>query len=133
MVFVKIADIVKTLREFPKPPNFDMNEGVQAMRNEMYMKNLYLPSFVTYPDLQYFVKLILRNEERSDAWESVQAYLEQERFIDNTKAREVTGITNTEEMSRMLAGWVSDGLLVRISPPESKKYALYMLPSVKIL
>ena len=125
--------LVKTLREFPEPPNFDMNEGVKAMRNEMNMKNLYLPSFITYPDLQYFVKLILRNEERSDAWEKVQAHLEREGFIDNTKAREVAGITRTEEMSRMLAGWVSDGLLMKISPTGSKKHTLYMLRSAKIL
>ena len=125
--------LVKTLREFPEPPNFDMNEGVKAMRNEMHMHNLYLPSFITYPDLQYYVKLVLRNGERSGAWENVQAYLEKERFIDNTKAREITGVAAADDMSRMLAGWVAYGLLIKMSPTGSKKHTLYRLSSANIL
>lgn len=125
--------VVKTLREFPNPPNFDRNEGVRAMRNAMEQRNLHLPFFVTYPDLPYSVKLILRNEERSDAWNKVQAYLEREIFIDNTKAREVSGITGTEEMSRMLSRWVAEGLLQRMSPTGSKRKTMYVLPSAKIV
>lgn len=125
--------IVKTLREFPEPPNFDRNEGVQAMRKEMEQNNLYLPSFLTYPDLPYCVKLVLKNEKRSDKWDKIKMYFEQEDFINNAKARELTGITQTDEMSRMLAGWAAEGLLKKVSPDGSKKHTLYALSSKKIL
>ena len=125
--------IVKTLREFPEPPNFDMNEGVRAMRADMEQANLHLPLFITYPDLEYSVKLVLKNEKRSDAWEKVRVYLEQEHLIDNTKAREVTGTSSTEEMSRTLSGWVEEGLLQRMAPSGSKKHTYYVLSSARIL
>ena len=69
--------LVKTLREFPKPPNLDMNEGVKAMRREMEEQDLYMPYFITYPDTDEFVvTLVLRNEKLPSEWKEVKKYLE---------------------------------------------------------
>ncbi|MDE0243704.1 MAG: putative DNA binding domain-containing protein [Candidatus Kaiserbacteria bacterium] len=126
--------LVKTLREFPEPPNLDRNEGVRAMRNQMKKNNLYPPVFVTYPDLdKRSVKLVLKTEERTAEWEKVQEYLEREKSVDNKTARKITGITSAVKMSRMLGGWATEGLLEKISPVGSKKGTLYILPSKKII
>ncbi|MDE0243271.1 MAG: hypothetical protein OYG31_00975 [Candidatus Kaiserbacteria bacterium] len=123
--------MVKTLREFPNPPNLDMNEGVKAMRSEMKKKNLYMPSFVTHPDIENSVKLILSNEEAPSEWERVKEYLEKKDYIKNETAREITGITQRNEMSSMLKEWHKKGLLRKITRGKSKRYTYYVLPDFK--
>ncbi len=125
--------IIKTLRDFPEPPNLDRNESVKAMRGEMEKNNLYPPLFITYPDLHYCVKLVLKNEKCSSEWKKIRNHLAHAMHIDNAKAREITGITQTDEMSRTLANWVAKGLLKRISPDGSKKSTLYTLPSKRLI
>ena len=125
--------MIKTLREFPEPPNLDRNEGVKAMRKEMEKNNLYPPLFITYPDLHYCVKLVLKNEECSNEWKKVRDHLAQAVYIDNAKARKITGITQIDEMSRTLADWVAKGLLKRANPDGSKKNTLYTLPSKRLI
>ncbi len=106
--------IVKHLREFPEQPNLDRNEGVQAMRNEMRSQNLYDPIYLTYPVYQDSVKVLLLNENRQSEWEKVREYLVENRYINNSKAREITNIGQLHEMSRLFKKWVTQGLLLKI-------------------
>lgn len=64
--------LVKHLREFPKPPNFNLNEGVKAMRAEMEKQNLYPPIFFIYPLYKDSVKVVLFNEDQPTEWEKVK-------------------------------------------------------------
>jgi ATP-dependent DNA helicase RecG len=109
--------LVKHLREFPFPPNLDENEGVRAMREEMNSQNLYPPLFLSYPLFQDAVKVILLNEHRPSEWKKISSYLQENKFISNEKAREVTGIKQRDKMSYMLRRWVDQGLLIQLVPP----------------
>lgn len=120
--------LVKHLREFPAAPNFDQNEGVRAMRSEMHTQNLYPPIFLTYPLYQDAVKIVLFNEIVATEWDKVQQYLSENKFINNQKARELTGISDKDTISKQFKRWVKQGLLLRIDHPSgSKKLIKYKL------
>ena len=121
--------LVKHLREFPSPPNLDQNEGVKAMRSEMKAQNLYPPIFLTYPTLQDAIRVILLNEKVATEWEKVSFYLEENKYITNEKARELTGIMQRDRMTQILKNWVGHGLLIQIIPPSGYvKGTKYRLP-----
>ncbi len=124
--------IVKHLREFPEAPNLDMNEGVVAMRNEMKSEGLYPPLFWTYPNLQDAVRVILLNEKAPSEWEKVRDYLEKNNYVTNEIARQVTGIVQNYQMSRLLSKWVDQGLLIKVGKFKSTKYKLRDSDEVKI-
>jgi len=117
--------LVKHLREFPNPPNLDRNEGVQAMRNEMSRNNLYPPIFVSYPYLQDAVRVILLNELQSTEWDKIKNYLEDNTYVDNSTARDVTGVEQLHSMSRLFKKWVDSGLLLKVG--SSNKTTRYKL------
>lgn len=108
--------LVKHLREFPSPPNLDQNEGVKAMREEMVGKNLYLPLFFTYPNLQDSVRVVLFNEQAPSEWDKVVFYLKKYKYITNEEARNVTNIRQRDKMSKLLKKWADSGLLIAIIP-----------------
>ena len=120
--------LVKHLREFPEAPNFDQNEGVRAMRAEMRAQNLYPPIYLTYPLYQDSVKAVLLNEIVATEWDRVQQFLIENKFINNQKARELTGITDKDTISKLFKRWVKQGLLLRIDQPSgAKKLTKYKL------
>lgn len=113
--------LVKHLREFPEPPNLDQNEGVQAMQNEMNARNLYPPVYWTYPMYDDSVEVGLFNESRPDEWERIKAYLVDNKYIGNEKARGITGVVQVTKMSRLLSKWTKQGLLTRIEAKNGSK------------
>lgn len=119
--------LVKHLREFPEAPNLDRNEGVQAMRNEMHKNNLYPPIFLTYPYINDSVRVILLNEEQPSEWDKIREYLENNRYINNATAREITGVVQTYAMTRLFKKWVNNNLVIKIETKNKKdtKYKLY--------
>lgn len=120
--------LVKHLREFPEAPNFDQNEGVRAMRAEMHAENLYPPIYLTYPLYQDSVKTVLLNEIVATEWDKVEQYFSKSKFINNQKARELTGIGDKDTISKLFKKWVNQGLLVRIDHPSgAKKLTKYKL------
>lgn len=119
--------LVKTLREFPSPPNLDQNEGVIAMQNEMKAEGLYPPVFKTYPELIDVVDVVLFNEHTPTEWEKVKAYLENNNYINNHQARDLTGVEQMHKMSKLFNRWVKQGLLIKIMPGGSAKNTLYKL------
>ena len=127
--------LVKHLREFPSAPNFDQNEGVRAMRSEMHAQNLYPPIYLTYPLFQDSVKTVLFNEIATSEWDKVQFFLKENKFINNERARELTGIKDKDVISKLFKKWVKQGLLLRVDPPSGAKkltkYKLAVSPEVE--
>jgi ATP-dependent DNA helicase RecG len=127
--------LVKHLREFPNPPNLNLNEGVRAMRNEMEKNNLYPPIFFTYPTYQDSVKVVLLNEDQPTEWEKIKKYLIINKYIDNKIARDISGIVQAYKMSRMFKKWVEKGLLLKIEAesknPRDTKYKLSNIDEVE--
>ncbi len=120
--------LVKHLREFPEPPNLDLNEGVRSMRAQMNSQNLYPPIFITYPIYEDSVQVILFNENQPSEWEKIRKYLEQYKYIDNKTARIITGEIQVYKVSRLFRKWVDKGLLLKIvaesKNPRDTKYKL---------
>jgi len=100
--------LVKHLREFPSPP-----------------------IFLTYPNLQDAVRVVLLNEKVATEWEKVSFYLEKNKYINNGKAREITRIVQVYKMSKLLDKWVKNGSLIKIVPPTGYVRGIkYRLPSL---
>ena len=120
--------LVKHLREFPEPPNLNLNEGIRSMRSEMEKQNLYPPIFFTYPLYEDSIKVALFNEEQPTEWEKVKKYLEKNKYIDNKVARDISGIVQVHKMSRLLKKWTDKGLIIKIEAesknPRDTKYKL---------
>ncbi|MCD6149619.1 putative DNA binding domain-containing protein [bacterium] len=127
--------LVKHLREFPEPPNLNLNEGVRAMREEMKNNNLYQPIFFTYPIYEDSVKVVLLNEEQPTEWEKIKKYLEDKKYINNKIARDITGVVQIHKMSRMFRKWVEKGLLLKIDGesknPRDTRYKLADVNEIK--
>lgn len=127
--------LVKHLREFPEPPNLNLNEGVRSMRSEMEKQNLYPPIFFTYPLYEDSVKVVFLNEEQPTEWEKVKKYLEKNKYINNKIARDITGIIQLHVMSRLLKKWTGKGLLLKIEAksksPRDTKYKLSNVDEMK--
>jgi ATP-dependent DNA helicase RecG len=120
--------VVKHLREFPEPPNLDQNEGVRAMRSQMYERNLYPPVFFTYPYLQDSVRVVLFNSIRATEWDKVSNYLaKQEKYVTNEKVRKILDNPDTSRVSKLLKKWVEQGLLAKFDTG-AKKTVKYRLP-----
>lgn len=126
--------LVKILREMPNRPNWDQNEGVRAMREEMHARNLYPPIFYTYPYLQDAVRVVLFNEIQATEWEKISHYLKQNKYINNEIARKITGVVDKDKMSKLFKKWMNQNLLIKIVPlSASKKLVKYRLPETEDL
>lgn len=129
--------LVKHLREFPDPPNLDANEGVNAIRHEMKARNLYPPTYSTWPTeddlgLKYYVKVKLLNENAPDAWTKVEKYLKENNYINNAKAREITGEVQIVAMSKMFQKWLRQDLIEKVSNGSTApRYTKYKLKAKK--
>jgi predicted HTH transcriptional regulator len=60
-------------------------------------------------------------QRRRREWERIKAYLTENKYIGNEKAREITGIVQVTKMSRILSKWTKQGLLTRIEAKKGSK------------
>ena len=79
---------------------------------------LYPPTYSTWPTvdeggLKYYVKVRLSNEHAPDEWSKVSEYLQENTYVNNPKAREITGIVQAGKMSYLLRKWLKQGLIER--------------------
>lgn len=123
------------MREFPEPPNLNLNEGVRSIRSEMEKQNLYPPIFFTYPLYEDSVNVVLFNEDQPTEWEKIRKYLEKNKYIDNKVARDISGIVQVHKMSRLLRKWSDKGLIIKIEAesknPRDTKYKLSNIDEMK--
>lgn len=68
------------------------------------------------------------NEEQPTEWEKIKKYLEENKYINNKTARDISGITQNYKMSKLLRKWTDQGFLVVItSENNAPKYTKYKL------
>lgn len=128
--FARNPLIQRTLNRFEDSPNLDIGEGVDRMFKIMKEHNLYEPLYLPPNIRPNSVLLMLLNLQRLKYWDTVSKYLDKHFIIANQKAREITDIQDSVEMSRLLKGWVKQGLLQRLG--SSKKAAYYKKPNVEL-
>ncbi len=119
--------IAKTLRDFPQPPNFDLNEGVPMMFAEMVQAKLYPPQYQQQIQAaNEAVVVTLLNEERPPVWTQVSDWINRNGPIGNSDLRKIAEVDITEA-SRMLKDWVGQGVLVAL-PDRGRRNAAYTKP-----
>lgn len=121
--------LVDHLREFPNPPNLDAGEGVRMMVSVMDQAGLYLPVFLSPPDIPRDVVItVLLNEERPSAWRQVEAYATKYGSVGNVEVRKILRTDDRVRASKLLRGWVEAGILVPLNAESGKKDRRYRLP-----
>ncbi|MDR3425747.1 MAG: ATP-binding protein [Alphaproteobacteria bacterium] len=117
--------IVRTLRDFPKPPNFDLNEGVPMMFEQMDAAHLYPPQYRQNSELMSeCVVVTLLNAERPSIWNEVSDWVERRGPIANADLCKISKI-DTLRASKLLRIWVEQGLLEPL-PGRAKRNMAYI-------
>lgn len=120
--------IAKTLRDFPVPPNFDLNEGVPMMFAEMASAHLYPPQYRQYNEAaSEGITVTLLNLERPTIWDEVSDWIDRNGALANADLRSIARI-DTLRASKMLMSWVEQGILVQQASP-AKRYTTYVKPA----
>jgi ATP-dependent DNA helicase RecG len=105
---------LRTLNRFESAPNLDIGEGVDRMFKVMTEKNLYEPLYFPPTVRPNTVLLMLLNIQKVEYWDTVSKFLDENFRITNKEARDITGISDTIKMSRLLKLWVDKGLLEKM-------------------
>lgn len=120
--------IVKTLRDFPVPPNFDLNEGVPMMFAEMAQARLYPPQYRQVADAnKESVTVTLLNMERPTVWDEVNHWIDAHGEIANKDLCKIADV-DTLKASKMLKAWEDQGMLARL-PDRAKRNMAYVKPA----
>jgi ATP-dependent DNA helicase RecG len=112
--FARNPIILRTLNRFESAPNLDIGEGVDRMFKVMTEKNLYEPLYFPPTVRPNTVLLMLLNIQKVEYWDTVSKFLDENFRITNKEARDITGISDTIKMSRLLKLWVDKGLLEKM-------------------
>lgn len=121
--------IVRTLRDFPVPPNFDLNEGVPMMFAEMAAAHRYPPIYREATDAAIpGVTVTLLNHERPSVWDEVSFWLDKQGEIANADLCRIAGL-DTLKASKVLRLWVDQGVLEPL-PNRGKRNMAYRKPLV---
>ncbi len=128
--FARNPIIQRVLNRFDESPNLDIGEGVDRMFEIMKENKLYEPLYFPPRLRPNSVLVILFNLMKVEYWDTVSKYLEENYIINNQKGREITGITDSVEMSRLFKQWVDKGLLESVG--KSKKGRSYKKPGTVI-
>lgn len=120
--------IAKTLRDFPVPPNFDLNEGVPMMFAEMSNAHLYPPQYRQNREIPTeSVTVTLLNLERPTVWDEVSDWIDRNGSLANSDLCSIARV-DTLKASKILKSWVEQGILVQQASP-AKRYTTYVKPA----
>lgn len=120
--------IVKTLRDFPVPPNFDLNEGVPMMFAEMAAARLYPPQYRQQTEAaNESVTVTLLNLDRPTVWDEVSDWIDRNGPLANADLCRIAGL-DTLKASKLLKVWVGQNLLEPL-PDRAKRNMAYTKPS----
>jgi len=120
--FARNPIIQRVLNRFQNAPNLDIGEGVDRMYALMKQYNLYEPIFFPVKIRPNSVHLILYNLHTIDYWDTVSNFLDRYGRITNKQTREITGIADTLEVSRLLGSWATKGLLEKVGKTKGAYY-----------
>lgn len=109
--FARNPVLQRVLSRFQEAPNLDIGEGVNRMFELMSKSNLYEPIYIPVTKLPNAVQVSLINTRKVDYWDTVSKYLDLTGKITNQEVRQVTGIEDTLQTTRLLNDWVNSRLL----------------------
>jgi ATP-dependent DNA helicase RecG len=122
--FARNPKLVRLINKFKNPPNKDVGEGINTAFEAMDKLRLKRPEIA---EREGTVIVTLRHESLASPEQTVMEYLETEREITNSIARELTGIKSENTMKQVFYKLRDAGQLEQIKIP-GKKPAWRKLP-----
>jgi ATP-dependent DNA helicase RecG len=123
--FARNPLIVRLINKFPNPPNKDVGEGLNTAFAAMKRLQLQAP-IITERDSSVLVNI--RHEKLASPESRVVEYLRNNSTINNSKAREITGVQSEGEVRRVFKRLVAAREIEQV-PGTIKGGTLYRLPS----
>ncbi len=118
--FARNGSIIRMLIRFPNPPNKDIGEGLNTAFEAMRQLKLKEPE-ITESDNS--VTVYIRHERLASPEDAVIQYLENHDEINNSKARELTGITSENSMKQVFYRLRKQSLIERVPNKHGPKSA----------
>jgi len=114
------ANLVRWLNKFPDPPNKDVGEGLNAAYQAMREVKLKPPEV---EESDSSVTVYIRHEPLASHEDAVMQYLDEHREIQNSTAREITGISSENTMKNVFYRLRDSGLIERVPGKEGSAAA----------
>jgi len=108
--FARNGSLVRLINKFPNPPNKDVGEGLNTAFEAMKKLKLKEP---VIEDRDNSVRVYIKHESLESPEEIVTAYLKTNPTINNSKARELTGVTSENTMKRIFYSLRDKGHIVQ--------------------
>ena len=107
--FARNGAIVRVLNKFPDPPNKDIGEGLNTAFDAMKQLGLR-PPLIQEQDNSVLVTI--KHETLASPEEAIMDYLEQNPFIKNKTAREITHVKADYQMKRIFGRMINAGMIL---------------------
>ncbi|MCL4514265.1 MAG: hypothetical protein M1379_01510 [Firmicutes bacterium] len=127
--FARNPIILRALNRFAEAPNLDIGEGVKRIYLSMKQANLLDPVYESGQEGN-FVNLTLYHEERAPYWDQIDALLETQGLVTNKDVREITGIEDSVQVSRLLKALEERKLIEPRGAGKKNRY--YVKPGEKV-
>lgn len=123
--FARNKKIVRLVGKFPSPPNKDVGEGLNTAFRSMQQLNLGKPEI---EETEASVIVRLKHEPLASKEEIIKNYLLKNRYISNTKAREICNVQSDSIIRKLFHAMIAAGELVKDESTRGKgtKYKLPM-------
>lgn len=125
--FARNGKIVRLINKFPDAPNKDVGEGLNTAFLAMQKLRLRDPEIV---ERENSVLVLIRHESLASPEQTIVEYLRSNDTINNSKARELTGITSETLMRRTFKKLLNAGEIEQV-PGTFKGTTAYRRSSIR--
>jgi len=115
--------IVRTLNRYRIPPNKDMGEGLNTAFQKMKEWKLKAPIIIAENN---YLKVVISHTPLATPEEAIVEYLKQNKDINNSKAREITGIKSENKMKSVFIK-LSDKKIIERVPGKGGRSSAWRL------
>lgn len=122
--FARNPKLVRLINKFPDPPNKDVGEGLNTAFDAMKELGLRSPEII---ERENSVLVNIRHEQLASPESLIVDHVRSSGFINNSKAREITGMQSEIRMRRILKKLVESGELEQV-PDTFKSTTAYRIP-----
>jgi ATP-dependent DNA helicase RecG len=122
--FARNPTVVRIINKFPNPPNKDVGEGLNTAFAAMEKLRLREPAIV---ERDNSVLVIIRHESLASPEQQIVEYLKSHETINNSKAREITGVAADHPIRRAFKKLVATGEIEQV-PGTERATTKYRLP-----
>ena len=124
--FSRNPSIVRLINKFPDPPNKDIGEGLRTAFDAMNRMRLRQPEI---RQGEQSVTVYIRHTRLESPEDTVMKYLRDNPQIDNSKARELTGVRSGDAMKQVFARLKARNLIERVPNTRGRNSAWQLKPS----